>query len=133
MKQYIRIKRLLFFFLRIFIYLFLAVPGLRCRMGFSPVVASGSDPLLVLRRLVTAAASPVAENGLQSAVFSSCGTWDQQLQLQALERRLNSCGAWAQLFPSMWYLLGSRIKPVSPALAGRFFTTEPREKPLKAH
>jgi len=29
----------------------------------------------------------------------------------------------------MWDLPGSRIKPVSPALAGGFFTTEPPEKP----
>ena len=27
--------------------------------------------------------------------FNSCGTWAQQLQLQALEHKLNSCGARA--------------------------------------
>ena len=33
-------------------------------------------------------------------------------------------------FPSPGDLLDSGIKPASPALAGRFFTTEPQEKPL---
>ena len=32
------------------------------------------------------------------------------------------------LFPSPGNLSNPRIKPMSPALAGRFFTTEPREK-----
>ena len=31
----------------------------------------------------------------------------------------------------MWDLLGSGIKPMSTALAGGFFTTEPPGKPLK--
>ena len=30
---------------------------------------------------------------------------------------------------TMWDLPGSAIEPVSPALAGRFFTTEPPGKP----
>ena len=33
---------------------------------------------------------------------------------------------------SMWSLPGSGIKPVSPVLAGEFFTTEPPRKPCKA-
>ena len=45
--------------------------------------------------------------------FSSCGS-------QALEHRLNSCDACA---------LGSGIKPVSLALASRFFTTESQGSP----
>ena len=55
--------------------------------------------------------------------LSSCGSW-------ALEHRLNSFGARAQLLHSMWNLSGPGIEPVSPALAGRFFTTEPSGKPL---
>ena len=31
----------------------------------------------------------------------------------------------------MWDLPGSEIKPLSPALAGGFFTTEPSEKYLE--
>ena len=54
--------------------------------------------------------------------LSSCSSW-------ALEQRLNSCGTWALLLQSMWNLLGSGIEPMSPALAGRFFTTEPPGKP----
>ena len=36
---------------------------------------------------------------------------------------------WAQLSHGMWDLSGSGIEPGSPALAGRFFTTEPLENP----
>ena len=37
---------------------------------------------------------------------------------------------WSGLpFPSPGYLLGSEMEPVSPALAGRFFTTETLGKP----
>ena len=57
------------------------------------------------------------------SVFSSCVS-------RALGHRLGSCGAWAQLFHGMWDLPRSGIEPMSPALAGRFFTTEPPGKPL---
>ena len=33
----------------------------------------------------------------------------------------------------MWYLLGSGIEPMSPALAGRFFTTEAPGEPSTIH
>ena len=54
--------------------------------------------------------------------LSSCGS-------QALEQRLNSCGTRAWLLCGMWDLPRSGIKPMSPALAGGFFTTEPPRKP----
>ena len=38
--------------------------------------------------------------------------------------RLSSCVSGAQLFCGMWDLPGTGIKPMSPALAGRFFTSE---------
>ena len=41
---------------------------------------------------------------------------------------LSSCGVWAQLPSGMWHLPGLGIKPVSPALAGGFFTTRPPGK-----
>ena len=63
--------------------------------------------------------------------FSACGAQAQQLKLPALECRLNSCGPWAQLLLGMWYLPGSGIESVSPALAAVFFTSEPPEKPPK--
>ena len=53
--------------------------------------------------------------------LSSCGS-------RALEHRLNSYGAWAQLLHGMWDLPGWGIKPTPPALAGRFFTPEPPGK-----
>ena len=53
--------------------------------------------------------------------FSSCGS-------RALERRLSSCGAWAQLLCGMWDLPGPGLEPVSPALADRFLTTVPLGK-----
>ena len=37
---------------------------------------------------------------------------------RALERRLSSCGAWAQWLRGMWDLPGPGLEPVSPALAG---------------
>ena len=49
---------------------------------------------------------------------------------QALEHRLNSCGAQAQLLHGMWDLPGSEVEPVSPPLAGGFFTTEPQRNLL---
>ena len=50
---------------------------------------------------------------------------------QALERRLNNCGAQAQSLCGMWDLPGPGIEPVSPALAGGFLTAEPQEKPCR--
>ena len=51
----------------------------------------------------------------------------RQLQLRALEHSLRSCGA--QVSCSMACGILPWIKPVSPALAGGFFTTEPPGKP----
>ena len=61
-------------------------------------------------------ASVVVAHGL-----SCCGSW-------ALERRLSSCGARAQLLRGMWDLPGPGLQPVSPALAGGFLTTAPPGK-----
>ena len=54
--------------------------------------------------------------------LSRCGS-------QALEHRLSGCGAQAYLLCGLRDLPGSGIEPVSPALAGRFLTTEPPRKP----
>ena len=45
---------------------------------------------------------------------------------QALEQRLGSHGSRAQLLHGIWDLPRPGIKPVSPALASRFVTTEPQ-------
>ena len=54
--------------------------------------------------------------------LSGFGSW-------ALELGLSSCGAQALLLRGMWDLPGSGIEPLSPALAGGFFTTEPPGEP----
>ena len=96
-------------------YLFLAVLGLHCfvwafylgttRRGCSPVAMQG---------LFTVA------QALEHVGFSSC---------LAVEHRVNNCGVPAQLLHGMLDLPGPGIKPVSSAMAGRFFTTEPPGKP----
>ena len=55
--------------------------------------------------------SVVAAHGL-----SSCGSG-------ALEHRLSSCDT-DLIVPRTWDLPGRGIEPISPALAGEFFTTE---------
>ena len=61
--------------------------------------------------------------------FSCCGarvlgTWASVV----VAHRLNSCGAQAYLFRGTWDLTRPGLKPVSPALAGRFLTTVPPGK-----
>ena len=51
-------------FIYLFIYLFMAVPGLHCCAVFSVAVASGGYSLVVVHRLLIVAASLVAEQGL---------------------------------------------------------------------
>ena len=100
--------------------------SLHCCVGFSLVSASGgySTSPAVLGLLIVVA-SLVAEpelQGTQAALvlahgLSSCG-------YRALECRLSSCGTRAWLVQGMWGLPGSGIEALSPALTGRFFTTE---------
>ena len=113
----------------LFYYLVLAVLGLRCCMDFSRVVASGDYFLVAVCRLLMAVGSRCRAQvlGTQTSAtvahgLSSCSSW-------ALEHRLSSCRAQALLLQGMGNLPGLGIEPVSPALAGRFFTTEPPGKP----
>ena len=91
--------------------------GLRCWAGFLSRAVLGLcrtlASLAVTHGLQGAWASEVVARGL-----SSCGS-------RALGHRLSSCGTWAWLISGVWGLPGPGIDPVSPALAGRFFTTEP--------
>ena len=48
---------------------------------------------------------------------------------QALEHGLSGYGAQAYLLRGTWDLSRPGIEPISPALAGGFFTTEPPAKP----
>ena len=90
----------------------MAVLGLRfCARAFSSCDERG--PLFIaVHGPLTVVASPVAEHRLQT-------------------RRLSSCGSRAQLLRGMWDLPRPGLEPVSPALAGRFSTTEPPGKPHK--
>ena len=45
------------------------------------------------------------------------------------EHRLSSCGILASLLRGMWDSPGSGVEPMSPALAGRFFTAMSSWKP----
>ena len=92
-------------------YLFLAVlcPHF-CVRAFSSCGKRG--PLLIaVRGLLTIAASLLAEHRLQT-------------------RRLSNCGSLAQLLRGTWDPPRPGLEPVSSALAGRFSTTAPPEKPF---
>ena len=67
-------------------YLFMAVLGLCCCVGFSLVAVSWVYTLVIVHGLLVAVVSLVAELGAHG--LGSCGSW-------ALERRFSSCGAWA--------------------------------------
>ena len=103
-------KTSIFFFLILFIYLFMAVLGLRfCARAFSSCGKWG--PLFIaVRGPLTIAASLVAEHRLQT-------------------RRLSNCGSRAQPLRGMWDPPGPGLEPVSPALAGGLSTTAPPGKP----
>ena len=106
-----------FFFLInlfIFIYLFLAVLGLRfCARAFSSCGKWGPLFIVVCGPL-TVVASLVAEHRLQT-------------------RRLSTCGSRAQPLHGIWDLPRPGLEPVPPALAGRFSTTAPPGKPQYYH
>ena len=103
---------IMWFFLKkyLFIYLFLAVLGLRfCARTFSSCGKRGPF-FIAVHGPLTVVASLVVEHRLQM-------------------RRLSSSGSWAQLLRGMWDLPRPGLEPVSPALAGRFSTTAPPGKP----
>ena len=100
----------LFFFFNLFIYLFLAVLGLRfCARAF-PTCGKQGPLFIAVREPLTIAASLVAEHRLQT-------------------RSLSNHGSWAQPLHGMWDLPRPGLEPVSPALVGRFSTTAPPGKP----
>ena len=105
---------LFFFFLNfIFIYLFMAVLGLRFCARASSNCGKRGPLFIVVRGPLTVAASLVAEHRLQT-------------------RRLSTCGSRAQLLRGMWDLPRPGLEPMSPALAGRFSTTAPPGKPTSS-
>ena len=94
----------------LFIYLSLAVLGLRFCVRALPSCGERGPLFIAVRGPLTIAASPAAEHRLQT-------------------RRLSSCGSRAQLLRGMRDPPRPGLEPVSPALAGRFSTTAPPGKP----
>ena len=88
----------------------MAVLGLRFCARASSSCGKRGPLLIVVRGPLTIAASLVAEHRLQT-------------------RRLSNCGSRAQLLRGTWAPPRPGLEPVSPALAGRFSTTAPPEKP----
>ena len=94
----------------LFIYLFLAVLGLRFCARASSSCSKRGPLFIAVRGPLTIAASLVAAHRLQT-------------------HRLSSCGSRAQLLRGMWDLPRPGLEPGSPALAGRLSTTAPPGKP----
>ena len=89
----------------------MAVLGLRLCARALPSCGKRGPLFITVRGPLTIAASLLAEHRLQT-------------------RKLSNCGSRAQLFCGMWDLPRPGLEPVSPALAGRFSTTEPPGKPM---
>ena len=89
----------------------MAVLGLRfCARAFSSCGKRG--PLFItVHGPLTIAASLVGEHRPQT-------------------RRLSNCGSRVELLSGTWDLPRPGLKPVCPALAGRFSTTAPPGKPI---
>ena len=100
----------LFFFLIIYLFLFMAVLGLRFCARASSSHGKRGPLFIAVRGPLTTVAPPAAEYRLQM-------------------RRLSNCGSRAQTLRGMWDLPGPGVEPVSPALAGRFSTNAPPGKP----
>ena len=86
--------------------------GLHYRVGFPLVVVLGFS----LRWFLL----------LQSAGSGACGL--QESWLPGSRAQAPYCGTPAELLCSVWDLPGPGIEPVTPALAGGFFSTEPSGK-----
>ena len=95
----------------IYLFIYLAVLGLRFCARASSSCGKRGPLFIAVRGPLTIAASLVAEHRLQT-------------------RRLSSCGSRAQLLRGMWDLPRPGLEPFSPALAGRLSTTAPPGKPL---
>ena len=101
-----------------FIYLFLAALGLCCcAWAFSSCGERGYSLLQV--------------QASHCGGFSCCRAWALGARASVVVAHgLSSCGARALLLRGMWDLPGPGIKPMSPALAGRFLITAPPGKSL---
>ena len=110
----------LFILFILFIYFWLRWV-LTAARRLSPVAASRGCSLLWCAGFSLRWLLLLQSTGSRCVGFSSCG-------LRALECRLSSCGALAQLLCGMCNLPGPGLEPMSPTLAGRFLTTAPPGK-----
>ena len=102
-----------------FVTLFLPVLGLRCWVGFLQLQWGGLFSSCGARASYCSGFSFCGAQVLGCMGFSTCGSW-------AVEHRL------IVVVHECVDLPGSRIEPMSPALAGRFLSTAPPGKPTKS-
>ena len=111
----------------LYIYLFLAIPGLLC--CFSPVECGDYSPDvgcgLPLWRLLS-----WQSKGSRHAAFSGWSTQAQQLRLTGFRAQAQQSACMGLLLHSAWGLPGSGVEFVSSTSAGGFFTTESPGEPL---
>ena len=105
------------------------VLGLHCCVSFPPVAESGRSSPAAVHALLTVVASLVAKHGFKGLGLQQLWHADSA----AAAPRLQSTGSIVVVSgPQCSAVCGnppwSGIEPVSPALAGRFFTTEPPGK-----
>ena len=110
----------IFFFIKD-LFIFDCAGSLLMHVRFIQLQRAGATLLVEVRRLLLVVAF-VAEHGFRAR---GLGGWHSM----ALEHRLSSYGARAQLLHGMGDLPGSGTKPMCPALADGFFTTEPPVQP----
>ena len=110
------------------IYLFIGCAGSLLLLGLFSGCSEGGHSLVVVQASSCSGFSCCGAQalGLQGLGFSSGGS-------PGLEHRFSSCDARVQLLSAMQDFPRSVIEPLSPALAGGFFTTEPSEKPFLCH
>ena len=99
------------------LFIFGCTGSLLLRHPLALVVVFGDYSPVAVLSFSLPMVSQVAEHRLQGRWASVVGA-----------HGLSTCGAWAQPLCDMWNLPRSGIEPMSPALAGRFFTTEPSGK-----
>ena len=110
----------------LFLFIYFRMCCLRCYGHFSLVTASGGYPEIAVSALLIGVASFVAKHGREGTwalIAAACGL--SSCSSQALDDRLNSCSQQALSLHGMWYPFRSGIEPVSSALIGGVFTTEP--------
>ena len=98
--------------------------------GLSSSCGEGGSCLVVVLGVLIVVASVISECrllGMRASTVLAGGLSGSGSQV--LEHRLSSRSTLDLLFLSMWDPLGPGIKPISPALAGGFFTTDPPGKP----